>query len=592
MRLSTLFLAVMLGVSGAQAAELSLKLTGEAPEGLHEELRAASLTFSANADAASTTQDLIAAARADYARLVGVLYGRAYYGPVIHIRIDGAEAAALPPFDGPHKVREIVITVDPGQRFVFSRAEMAPLPKRVDLPEGFAAGQPAEADVIKAAAVAGVDGWRSAGHAKAALAGQRLLADHRKATLAADLTLAPGPRVQFGDLVLHGESRVRDDRLHRIAGLPVGTIFDPHELDRVANRLRRTGAFRSVVLTESDQINPDGSMDIGLTVTDERPRRIGVGAEISSQEGVGLSAHWMHRNFFGGAERLRFDAEIGGIGGQSGGEDYLLGASLTRPAAFGPDTSLRFAIAAQRLDEPDYIEEKLTAEAALRFHHIENLEWGVGVGLRHSEVWDDLGARNFDLLLFPVVATWERRNSTLNADDGFFINAEATPFLGLRGSASGARFYIDGRAYESFGADERLTAAARVQLGSALGVGLSEIPPEMLFYSGGGGTVRGQPYQSLGVDLGGGDSTGGRSFLGLSTELRYDVTDDWGVVGFADAGFVGRKALGGDGDWHSGAGLGLRYNTGIGPIRLDVAVPVSGSTSDGMQFYVGIGQAF
>jgi translocation and assembly module TamA len=116
------------------------------------------------------------------------------------------------------------------------------------------------------------------------------------------------------------------------------------------------------------------------------------------------------------------------------------------------------------------------------------------------------------------------------------------------------------------------------------------VPNDYRFYSGGGGTVRGQSYQSLGITVNGND-TGGRSFLGLSGELRATVRKNIGVVAFADYGFIGEGSFGGTGDSHAGAGLGLRYLTPIGPIRLDVAAPIGG-TGSGAQVYVGIGQAF
>ena len=105
--------------------------------------------------------------------------------------------------------------------------------------------------------------------------------------------------------------------------------------------------------------------------------------------------------------------------------------------------------------------------------------------------------------------------------------------------------------------------------------------------------MRGQPYQSLNVDQGGGAASGGRSFLGLSAELRAKVTDSISLVGFADAGYIGSESVyDGSGRWHSGAGLGLRYDTSVGPIRLDIAGPLTGSTGEGVQVYIGIGQAF
>ena len=140
--------------------------------------------------------------------------------------------------------------------------------------------------------------------------------------------------------------------------------------------------------------------------------------------------------------------------------------------------------------------------------------------------------------------------------------------------------------------------AGRVQVGAVFGASLLGTPRDYLFYSGGGGTVRGQPYQSLGVsvlrdELGASFQTGGKTFVGGSAEARVKVTDTIGVVGFVDVGRVDADSFFSDfGDWQAGAGLGVRYATPVGPIRLDLAVPVGGQTGSGMQIYVGLGQAF
>src|SRR5690606_14678356 len=191
---------------------------------------------------------------------------------------------------------------------------------------------------------------------------------------------------------------------------------------------------------------------------------------------------------------------------------------------------------------------------------------------------------------------WDTRDKELDPRDGHYIAATATPFLGFGTTGSGAQVTLDARGYRTFGRNDGLVLAGRAQLGSVLGAALLETPPDYLFFSGGAGTVRGQAYQSRGVPVevspGVTVDTGGRSFLGLSGEIRADVTETVSAVGFVDAGYIGAGSLGGSGRWHSGAGLGLRYDTGIGPIRLDVAAPLSGNTGDGVQFYLGIGQSF
>src|SRR5690606_15422193 len=142
--------------------------------------------------------------------------------------------------------------------------------------------------------------------------------------------------VTFGNLVQVTDSAVRPERLQQIAGLPTGERFSPDELDKSAKRLRRTGEFRSVALSEADQLRAGDVMDIEMNVADEKPHRFGFGAEVSSNEGVRLSTFWLHRNLFGGAERLRFDAVIDDIGAQGGsgdnGVDYEVAGRFERPA--------------------------------------------------------------------------------------------------------------------------------------------------------------------------------------------------------------------------------------------------------------------
>ena len=151
--------------------------------------------------------------------------------------------------------------------------------------------------------------------------------------------------------------------------------------------------------------------------------------------------------------------------------------------------------------------------------------------------------------------------------------------------------------YRSFGEAEKLTVAARARLGTVLGGDLDKTPADYLFYSGGGGSVRGQSYNALGVTrTSGGETyqTGGLSYVGAQIEARYAVTDKIGVVGFYDFGQIGAEAgFAGASDWHAGAGIGVRYNTGIGPIRLDIGTPASGDNiAKSVEVYIGIGQSF
>ncbi|SFA90926.1 autotransporter secretion outer membrane protein TamA [Poseidonocella pacifica] len=572
--------------------DIKLRVPDGTEEGLRDTLVASSILRTSEEEL-PTGRDVYAAALADYRRLTETLYAEGYYNGVISIKLDGREASAVSPLSVPNQISMVLIEVEPGEPFRFGRAEIGPLvPETVPLPE-FSRGERARAGAIRDAAQTAVDDWRDAGFAEAAVADQRVVADHARRRLDTDLTLDPGRRYVFGRLVVGSESAVRSMRIRRIGGLPEGETFSPAELDQVVQRLRRTGAFSSVVLKERPSPS-SGVVDIVVEVADEAPRRFGFGAELSSLEGLELSAYWFHRNLLGGAERLRFDAEISNIGtDEAGGIDYFLGSRITTPGRFGADTVL-FAFANYtHEDEPDYLSDRLEAGIGATRYISSSLEGEFSLTYTYAETEDELGDRTFQYLSFPLALTWDRRNDQLNPTQGLYVRGELRPFSAIEGLDSGLRSTLDARGYYGIDEEDRFVLAGRLQFGSVYGPDITETPQDFLFYSGGGGTVRGQSYQSLGVTLPGGVDLGGRSFVGLSGEVRVGITEALGAVVFADTGYVGAEEFyDGSGMWHSGGGLGIRYNTGIGPVRFDVATPLGDNAGEDVQIYLGIGQAF
>lgn len=595
--LRTLGFAFLFAISPTvlSAFDLRISLSAE-DDGLAGELSDVVLTAAlAKQDENASAQDILAAAQADYVRIVGLMYDRGFFAPVISIRIDGREAADISPLRPPRTITTVDMLVETGAVFRFGRMALGPVAAGTELPGKFDQGQPASTTTLRDAVEAGVTGWRNRGHAKATLSSQQITADHATNQISADIRLSPGPQLRFGNLRIRGNEAMRPDRIRDIAGLPTEQIFDPEELDRAAERLRRTGVFSVVSLTEAEHIKAVDILDIDAQFVEAKQKRIGFGAELSTTDGLTLSSFWLHRNLLGGGERLRLGAEISGIGGETGGEDYEISLNFGRPATFNEDTDFYATAEIESLNEPSYSSKSIALEAGIRRYASDEREYTFGIGLEAGDTTDAFGAQSYRILTFPATAEFDYRDNELDATKGYYLNASVTPFLNLSGTANGVRSYIDARAYHSVRPDERITFALRGQLGSVAGPALADAPADFLFYSGGGGTVRGQNYQSLGVALSNGNTIGGRSFLGLSGEVRVKTGDKLGLVGFLDVGYIGSENFpdGSSGVWHSGAGLGLRYETGIGPVRLDVAVPVSGpGTQSGFEIYIGLGQAF
>ncbi|UFS65961.1 autotransporter assembly complex protein TamA [Paracoccus denitrificans] len=562
-------------------------------------IRQTSLLVSAQDEGRVTGQDILAAARGDYARILGVLYDQGYYSGIIDISLDGVEAASIAPLDAPKVVQKVVVSVQPGPRFRYSRAEIAPVAPGTELPRGYRRGEVARTGDMKNAATSGVAGWRDVGHAKAEVAETEIIADHATNLIDSRIRLAPGPELRFGQLTIRGYQRMDPRRLRKIAGFPEGERFDPEKLDDVRKRLRRSGVFSAITLTEADQIGPGNTLDVDLLVAEQKLRRLGAGFEYSNTDGLSLTGYWINRNLFRGGERLRVDASISDIGGDTG-RDYSLGLRVDRPATITADTTGYVLAKVESLQEEDYDLKSGTFGLGFTWIPSDELTADIALQYRALRVDDDSGRTNFRLFALPTLVTWDKRDEPNDAKRGYWLSGGITPFVGLQDeTGSGAQILAEGRAYSSFGTEDRFTLAGRARLGTVVGPEIEETPRDYLFWSGGGGTVRGHSYESLGVEVIQGPDgpvrTGGMSIVTLTAEARIQVRERIGLALFADAGRVWEdSSWSGASGWQAGAGAGIRYKTPIGPMRFDIATPVGGGDGDegGVQVYIGLGQAF
>lgn len=581
--------------------DLDFRIAGDNDD-LLSDIRNTSLLVSAQNEGRVTGQDMLAAARGDYARILGVLYDQGYYSVLINITLDGVEAASVAPLDAPKIVRKVAVNVDPGPRFRYSRADIAPVAPGTELPSGYRRGEIARTGDMKNAATSAVSGWRDVGHAKADVAQTDITADHASNTIDSRIALDPGPSLRFGNLTIRGEKRMNPRRLRKIAGFPEGERFDPEKLEDVRKRLRRSGVFSAITLTEADYANPDNTLDVDLLVVEQKLRRLGAGFELSNTDGLSLTGYWINRNLFRGGEKLRVDAAVTDIGGDTG-KDYNLGVRLDRPATLNADTTGYVMAEAKDEQEEDYDLKSATVGLGFTYWPSDELIADIGVQYRALRVDDESGRTNFRLIALPGTITLDKRDEPTNAKKGYWLSGSVTPFVGLQDeTGSGAQMTAEARYYRSFGTDDKYTLAGRARLGTVVGPEIAETPRDYLFYSGGGGSVRGHAFESLGVEVipgvdGDPVKTGGMSVANLTAETRIQVREKIGIALFADAGRVwAGDAFSGTNDWQAGAGAGIRYITPIGPLRLDIATPIGGGYRDEddsrVQVYLGLGQAF
>jgi len=559
---------------------------------------------------ASGAAGLLAKARGDYRRILAALYGDGRYGGTISIKVNGREASDIPPDADIPDNASVQISVDPGPQFLFAHTSIERLaPPPVDrkdvvaLPqdEGFKPGEVARSAAILKAELLAVDGWRQQGFAKAKTTERDVTADHSNDTVDVDIKVDPGRRAYYGPLMVRGTERMDPEFVARQTGLKPGQEYDPDDIERAKKRLSRLEVFRAATITEADAIEPDGTLPMTLTVQERPLRRFGVGGSYSTLDGAGVEAYWLHRNLFGKAERLRFDAKVSGIGSTDDNSfdpanySYLAGVTFTKPGVFTPDTDFVTSLVAEREVLDAYTRTAVTGKAG--FTHIFNDELTGRIFANASRArFDDdfFGKRDFLTIGLLGGLTYDSRNNPADATTGYFLEGVVEPFYELEYGNFATRLTAEGRTYYGFGEDDRVVLAGRLKLGALAGASIAELPPDKLFFAGGGGSVRGYGYRNIGVVTSTGDVIGGRSLVETSGEVRVRVTQSIGVVGFVDAGFVGEDTFPDfSQEMRVGVGGGLRYQTGLGPIRFDVAVPMNRRSGDpSVAFYVGIGQAF
>lgn len=581
-------------------ATLETTATGD----VESAIRNASALIADQGAPASGAAGLLAKARSDYRRILAALYNQGYYGGKISILVGGREAANLPPDAELSDPVAVVLKVDVGPLFRFGNvniAHRAPLASddgdRVEAPEvaGFGAGLVARATVVARAEQLAVEAWRQQGYAEAEVVDRKVVADHATDTVDVTITVAPGRHATVGNIGVSGTDRMDPAFVAQQTGLNPGADYDPDDIARAEKRLARLDVFRAMRIEAAGVIGNDGVLPFNVIVEEQAERRFGVGATYSTIDGLGLEGFHLWRNLFGRAERLRLDAKVAGINWPIATEefDYAFGGTFTKPGFLNPDNDLVAAISAERSVLPAYTETSASARVGMTQYLTDQLTLDGAAYYERSLFEDDFGTRNFSLVGLTGGLIWDARDNSSDATEGFYVNVTAEPFYEFYYGNPAFRTTAEVRGYLNVMGDGQMVLAGRAKVGALVGPALDEIPPDRLFFAGGGGSVRGYGFKSIGVDGPGDTVTGGKYLVEGSLEARYKVTNDIGVVAFVDGGYVAADSLPGLDQLRLGVGAGVRYYTGLGPLRLDVAVPLNKRPGDpDYALYVGIGQAF
>ena len=551
---------------------------------------------------------LLGRARADRDRFDRALESEGYWGGTTRVTVAdlSLDAPELPErLEGfGDRTVPVVVAVDKGEAYrIGELAVRSATPDGTDAVAaaardlGLRVGDPARAEPVLSAERRLLDRLLAAGHPLAVVAGRETVVNHDRREMAVVWRLAPGPAARFAAPDVEGAERVDAGFLRRYAaGRLENEPYSPDRLERARRGMLALGPFASVRARAAERLDETGRLPTTFTVTERARHAVGLSAAYETNYGPSVRAYWEHRNLLGGAERLRVEAEVAriGTGGSVGEMTYRGGVTYRDPGLFGRDLTLVVSLFALRERLEAYDRDAITGTVLFEQRLSERLFVQAGPTADFGRSGPpDWRLASYQIAGLTFGGRYDGTNSLLDPSQGWRLNGAVTPSWSFSTSAPFAPMRVTGSTYWDVLGNRRSVLAARGTLGSLLGAQLSDVPRHIRFYAGGGGSVRGYDYQSIGPRDERNRPSGGGSLVEASVEWRQRVWGDIGAVAFVDAGSVGSSSAPEFSNLRIGAGLGFRYHTPIGPIRADVAVPlVKQRDSSNFGLYVGIGQAF
>lgn len=412
------------------------------------------------------------------------------------------------------------------------------------------------------------------------------------------LPVTIGPRTRFGNIETTGKLAFDADHVDVLTRFDRGDLYDSRKVDDLRQAMVATGLFTNISAEpkRTGQYAEDGSEYVDLLVTQQAgpSRTIAGSLGYGTGEGMRVQGSWMHRNLFPPEGALIASALIGT-------QEQRLGVTMRRSNAGKRDRT--FEIVAEGLRSRYDAFDAITGRIGFRISRVstplwqKKLTYAFGADLIATREDDYNFATNerendfYTILGVTGQVGMDRSDSLLNPTKGFRMTALVRPEGSLAGNFTPyAVTQFDGSAY--YPVMDSLVLAGRIRIGSILGAERERLAPSRRFYGGGGGSVRGFGYQQLGPKDPENDPIGGRSINEVAVEARYRF-GDYGIVGFVDAGQVYRSSTPDFSNMRLGVGLGGRFYTNFGPMRLDVATPIGRKPGESrVSVYISIGQAF
>jgi len=429
-----------------------------------------------------------------------------------------------------------------------------------------------------------------------------LSVDHARFEGDLDLPVKTGGRYRYGAITTNLPRYMSPGHLGDIARFRPGQVYDRDQVDDFRRAILATGLVSSLSVSPRETAPPrgeePGTIALDVTIAKAPQRTLAGELGYDTGEGVRVASSWEHRNLLPPEGALKFRNILGT-------NEQLVGATFRRSNFLGRDRQLSVDVYADNAALTAYAARKVafatTYERLTTILFQKPWSWSMGLEGQASEEREGVpngvtkGRTLYVTAALPLRAAIDSTDDLLDPQRGHRAALRVSPELALaRGKhESYARVQADASSYLALG---KVVLAGRVRLGSMPGTAVDNVAPSRRFYAGGGASIRGYGYNLVGPRNALGEPKGGRSLYEFSIEARVSTGMFGGalqIVPFLDAGGVETGTVPRFEDMRLGAGVGLRYRTGFGPIRVDIGTPLNRRAGESpIGVYVALGQAF
>ncbi len=458
------------------------------------------------------------------------------------------------------------------------------------------AGAPGRAETVIAAEGRIVAALEKHGYADAAARPRQVVVDHADRSVRPTFRIAAGVLVKMDRVKVTGKGRTNPRWVARLARWRAGQAYRPDAVAELERRLLDTGVYDTVTVALAPASQAvSGERPVIVSLADRPKGTIELGASYSTTEGAGVDSSWILYNRLGWADTLTNSLRVAQI-------DSRLQAQLALPDWGKPEQTLKLTAALYRDRTPAYDDVGAGVSADVIHRYGKDSFFTYGASFDATDTTENelinyvLGSKTRKLATFGLLGAFslDRSNDPLNPIRGWKLDARIEPkFATGNGSIVYFKVSSQAAAYLPLDAAGDTVIAARLKLGGIAGGDIPGVPAQDRFFAGGGGSVRGYGYQRVGPRYPDNTPEGGLSLFETSAEIRRKLTGAWGVAVFVDAGTVGQHVYPDFREPELGVGVGVRYNMGFGPIRVDIATPLNPRHGDSaVQVYLSIGQSF